>query len=303
MNKVKLLFFACFGLLALHFGSAQAITLNAEENTTETISEDVSEDVIFEQKEYTHQDESGYLKITLLSETECNIYVEYQGEIYDKNIPYTLEENVLTIYGGEENNESLSFIVLEDGTLDFYEKVDDLEEQKTIEDYIAEVEELKNKILNYQDYIENDTIRIIIESIITFIVLLVARLIENKSLHKLFGSATETLNKSNDENIAAKKSIKDAEKEFKEQIKNFKNEAVDELNKAIAEIKNENHNSKEVFDLVKVGFNTINAVLLKSQSENQKLKDELSQVKELLNKALTNQVIKQGDVEDETTNS
>ena len=51
MNKVKLLFFACFGLLALHFGSAQAITLNAEENTTETISEDVSEDVIFEQKE------------------------------------------------------------------------------------------------------------------------------------------------------------------------------------------------------------------------------------------------------------
>ena len=135
------------------------------------------------------------------------------------------------------------------------------------------------------------------------IVIIIARLIENKSLHKLFGSATETLNKSNVENIAAKKSIKDAEKEFKEQIKNFKNEAVDELNKAIEQIKNENHNSKEVFDLVKVGFNTINAVLLKTQNENERLKDELAEVKELLNKVLEKQAIVQGDVDYETTNS
>ena len=41
----------------------------------------------------------------------------------------------------------------------------------------------------------------------------------------------------------------------------------------------------------------------KLTKELEKLKEELSQVKELLNKVLKNQVIKQGDVEDETTNS
>ena len=206
MKTIRKVAFLFLGLLGLAFLSIPTITLNAEES----VSTDVSESD-FEQKTYVYEEENNICEITLLNEDECSVLLTYDGETIEGITTYSLEDNVLTLYNPDESGtpQTISFELNSDGTLTPLleeNETEDSEENIVFEDLILELE---GKIEYYKSLLENETFRTVIEAIITFLVILIARLIENKSFKK----ATNSLISSNQQNAIVKAAMEQKQKE------------------------------------------------------------------------------------------
>lgn len=278
MKTIRKVAFLFLGLLGLAFLSIPTITLNAEES----VSTDVSESD-FEQKTYVYEEENNICEITLLNEDECSVLLTYDGETIEGITTYSLEDNVLTLYNPDESGtpQTISFELNSDGTLTPLleeNETEDSEENIVFEDLILELE---GKIEYYKSLLENETFRTVIEAIITFLVILIARLIENKSFKK----ATNSLISSNQQNAIVKAAMEQKQKEDLAAIEALKSDVVNYINEAIETIKSENVNSKDIAKIVNVGFKTVNAAILKLLQDSQTLTNkiiELSKEIELL---------------------
>lgn len=278
MKTIRKIAFLFLGLLGLAFLSIPTITLNAEESVSTGVSESY-----FEQKTYVYEEENNICEITLLNEDECSVLLTYDGETIEGITTYSLEDNVLTLYNPDElgTPRTISFELNSDGTLTPLleeNETEDSEENIVFEDLILELE---GKIEYYKSLLENETFRTVIEAIITFLVILIARLIENKSFKK----ATNSLISSNQQNAIAKAAMEQKQKEDLAAIEALKSDVVNYINEAIETIKSENVNSKDIAKIVNVGFKTVNAAILKLLQDSQTLTNkiiELSKEIELL---------------------
>ena len=278
MKTIRKVAFLFLGLLGLAFLTIPTITLNAEESVSTEVSESD-----FEQKKYVYEEENNICEITLLNEDECSVLLTYDGETIEGITTYSLEDNVLTLYNPDElgTPQTISFELNSDGTLTPLleeNETEDSEENIVFEDLILELEE---KIEYYKSLLENETLRTVIEAIITFLVILIARLIENKSFKK----ATNSLISSNQQNAIAKAAMEQKQKEDLAAIEALKSDIVNYINEAIETIKSENVNSKDIAKIVNVGFKTVNAAILKLLQDSQTLTNkiiELSKEIELL---------------------
>lgn len=208
------------------------------------ISHATSEENVFEEKTYSYEDNIGTLQVTLISDTECHVILITGIETTEKTVSYQLKDNMLVLNNGSENE--LKMVIHEDGKITPYDDNNKSESEDDIDKATLEgiIENLKNELEKYKDLVENDTLKFIINAIISFLTAFGALWLRFRS----FDKANLSLN-------ASQKLIEIARSEVENITKD-----VAELAKSV---KNSDNTNKGLTDLFGKSINTLNSAILR----------------------------------------